>query len=237
MKRILAVGCSHGIYADPKAVSAVLEFKRAFKPHTTIHLGDAIDATALRSGAKGTADESKPIDPDVDGGIEFLTRLEPNVFLWGNHEDRLARLSMHPSAIVAKVAGDIAKELHEACRKIKCQTVAYDGIYQGVTFGGYRYMHGVMYNESAPRDHAEAFGNCVFAHTHRTGVAVGRRSDSPKGYCVGTLTRMGAMDYAKARRSTLSWSQGFVYGYYGDNWSQLWLHEHNPSLTSWLLPK
>lgn len=236
MKKILAVGCSHAIYADPIAISAVLKFKREFKPDTTVHLGDLVDTTALRGGAKGTPDEAKKIKPDIDGGIKFLRLLEPTVFIWGNHEARITRLQDHPNAIVSYAAEKICEALDEECKKLKCTVVRYTGINQGITFGGYRYMHGVMFNEMAVRDHAEAFGNCVFAHTHRCGIAVGRRSDSPRAYCVGTLTRRENMDYASARRSTLAWSQGFVWGYYGDDWSQLWLHEHNRALSQWVLP-
>lgn len=237
MKKVLAVGCSHGIHADPKALAAVLRFKRSFKPDFTVHLGDAIDATALRSGAKGTNDESAPICPDVDGGLEFLERLEPNLFLWGNHEDRIDRLRGSSNAIVSFAAQKIGEALTETCCKLKCQVRKYDGIYQGFMLGGVRYMHGVFFNEMACRDHAEAFGPVVFAHTHRAGVATGRRSDRPKGYCVGTLTRFQNMDYAKCRRATLGWSQGFVYGYYRDDYSQLWMHEQPDNSSEWILPR
>jgi hypothetical protein len=234
-KKILAVGCSHGVHADPLALDAVLRFKQKFNPDFTIHLGDAIDLAAMRSGAKGSNDESAPLDPDIDGGIEFLSRLRPNLFFYGNHEDRITRLCHSPNALVQKAADEIRKGLHEALRRIKCEPILYDAIYQGRIIGGVRYMHGVFYNENHCRDHAEAFGNVVFAHAHRAGVATGRRCDAPKGFCVGTLTRFAAMEYAKTRRATLGWSQGFVYGYYRDDQSQLWLHEKNPN-APWLLP-
>ena len=236
MKKIFAVGCSHGICADPKALAAVLKFKASFKPDITIHLGDAIDVTALRSGAAGSQDESRPLEPDVDGGIEFLEALRPNIFMWGNHEDRLTRLQEHRNAIVSYAAHQITNALNDTCRKIRCRVVPYTGINQGIFFGGVRYMHGVMYSENAVRDHAETFGSVVFAHTHRAGMAVGRRSDSPTGFCVGTLTNRDNMDYAKSRRSTLGWSQGFVWGYFNDKQSQLWLHEQPRSAKAWQLP-
>jgi hypothetical protein len=235
-KRIMAVGCSHGIYADETALDAVLRFKEKWKPDVTIHLGDFIDATALRSGAHGTNDEDKPIEPDVDGGLNFLKRLRPNVVLFGNHEDRLQRLMDSHNAVVSYAAQRIYSGIIETLSKLKCKVLPYTGIEQGYMIGGVRYMHGVFYNEMAVRDHAETFGPCVFAHTHRAGVATGRRSDRPKGYCVGTLTRMGAMEYAKCRRSTLGWSQGFLFGVYSNNYSQLWLHEQPDNSRKWILP-
>lgn len=236
MKRIMAVGCSHGVYADPKALAAVVKFRDSFKPQVMLHLGDALDVTALRSGARGTPDEAAEIEPDIDGGVEFLRQLRPTHYLWGNHEDRLARLQNHPNAVISYAATQIANALNDVCRELRCQVLPYTGVYQGLTFGGVRYMHGVMYSENAVRDHAETFGNVVFAHTHRTGAAVGRRSDHPRGICVGTLSRMENMDYSKTRRASLSWSAGFSWGYFNDKHSQLWLHEQPRNLTEWQLP-
>lgn len=234
-KRILAVGCSHGIHADPIALTAVLKFRNDFKPDICIHLGDAVDATALRSGAKGTNDESAKIEPDVDSGMQFLEQLQPNIYLWGNHEDRISRLREHHNAIWAFAAKKIHDGIYEICKKQNTKIHKYRGVYQKVVFGGVRYMHGVFFNEMCCRDHAESFGNVVFAHAHRAGVATGRRCDKPKGYCVGTLTRFENMDYAKARRSTLGWSQALVWGYFKNDQSQLWLHEHHGG-KQWLLP-
>lgn len=234
-KRILAVGCSHGIHADPIALAAVLKFRNEFKPDVCIHLGDAVDATALRSGAKGTNDESAPIAPDVDGGLDFIQKLRPDVYFWGNHEDRISRLRASSNALWSFAAQQIHEGIRYLCAKQRTRIVPYDGIHQGIHFGGVRYMHGVFFNEMCCRDHAESFGNVVFAHAHRAGVATGRRCDKPKGYCVGTLTRFENMDYAKARRSTLGWSQAFVWGYFKNDKSQLWLHEHHGG-KNWLLP-
>lgn len=235
-KPLLAVGCSHGIHADRKAVAAVLRFRESFKPDTVIHLGDFCDTTAFRSGAKGSADETEPIQPDVDGGTEFLRQLRANVVLCGNHEDRLWRLASSPSAIVAHCAQEVIGQLVKTCHQLRAPLIEWTGINQGYLLGGYRYMHGVFYNENGTRDHAEAFGNVVHAHTHRAGVAKGRRSDNPTGYGVGTLTKSGAMEYAKTRRATLAWSQGFVWGYYTDTQSVLWLHEQPTNQAEWILP-
>lgn len=71
-KRLLAVGCSHGIHADSRAIEAVIKFREDYKPETCVHLGDFCDTAAFRAGARGTNDESEPIQPDVDGGLDFL---------------------------------------------------------------------------------------------------------------------------------------------------------------------
>ena len=239
-KKVFAVGCSHGIHADRKALEAVIKFRETFRPDTCIHLGDFCDTAAFRSGAKGSNDESSPIQPDVDGGLDFLEKLRPSLVLCGNHEDRLWRLAASPSAIVAHCAQEVIQQMTKCCHKLKAELVEWNGIYQGRTIGGFRYMHGTFYSENATRDHAEALGNVVHAHTHRAAVAKGRRSDSPTGYCVGTLANMPAMEYAKARRATLSWSQGFVWGFYNESKtggrSVLWLHEQPANQAEWVLP-
>jgi hypothetical protein len=235
-KRILAVGCSHGHLADPKAVSAVLRFKKSYRPDTTVHLGDFTDTAAFRSGAKGTGDEAEPIAPDIDAGLQLLRDLEPTLVYAGNHEARLFKLARHYNAIVAECAQHIVEQINRSVIALKAEFVQYKGIWEWRELGGYKYMHGSFYSENATRDHAEAFGNCVHAHTHRACVSKGRRSDNPSGFGVGTLTSIGNMDYANTRRATLSWSAGFVWGEYCDDASVLWLHEQPRNVTEWRLP-
>ena len=235
-KRLLAVGCSHGIHADPKAISAVLKFRESYKPDTCVHLGDFCDTAAFRSGAKGTGDESEPVQPDIDGGLDFLEKLRPTLVFAGNHEDRLYRLATSSNAIIAHCSQAVLDEISRTCKKLRAELVPWTGIEQGRMLGGYRFMHGVFYSENAIRDHAEAYGNVVHAHTHRAGVSKGRRSDNPTGYCVGTLTRRASMDYAKGRRSTMAWSAGFLWGEYTDDAAVFWLHEQPSNVAEWRLP-
>ena len=236
-RRIMAVGCSHGSYADPVALKSVLKFRASFDPHTVVHLGDFTDLSCFMAGAKGTTSESEQIQPDVDGGLDFLSRLRPTLVLCGNHEDRLWRLQHSSQAIVAHAARDVIEQINETCRDIGAELLPYSGINQGRTIGSYLYTHGTVYGENCSRDMAEMYGNVVHAHTHRCAVAKGRRSDNPTGYCVGTLTRKGAMEYAKCRRATFAWSQGLVFGEYCGDQSQLYLHEQPSGLAEWRLPK
>jgi len=235
-KKVFAVGCSHGIHADRKALEAVIKFRESFKPDTCVHLGDFTDLSCFMSSAN-LANQSEAPQPDVDGGIEFLNRLRPNLILCGNHEDRLWRLQNSPNAIVSHAAYDIIKQITATAKTLRAELVPYGGVFQQRVIGGVTYTHGTVYNENSPRDMAEMYGNVVFAHTHKVGTAKGRRADSPTGYCVGTLTRRAALDYAKTRRATLAWSQGFVWGYYCGDQSQLWLHEHNHAFGEWILPR
>ena len=236
LKRFLAVGCSHGDLADQDALDAVLRFKKDFKPDFTVHLGDFLDTAALRSGAKGTGDEGRDLDADLCQGLLFLADLRPNLVLCGNHEARVWRLTDHPNAIVAKCAGDLQRSIRSTCKRLGAELVEYRGIWEKRKIANYSLMHGYLYTENAARDHAEAHGNVIFAHTHRAGMAIGRRDDDAMGLCVGTLADIPNMDYANTRRATLGWSQGFVWGEYCDSWLQPFLHIKQKTANGWVLP-
>jgi len=235
----LAVGCSHGEMIDPVAERGVMQFKERFKPKRIIHLGDFLDTTCFRSGARGTADQGEEIEPDFNAGLSFLEKLSVTDALMGNHEARLWRMCSDPDAKVRWCALQLINRIREQCKKQKTRLVEYfpDGeLFGYIPIGNYKLMHGYIFNENACRDHAEAHGNVIHAHTHRPSVAKGRRDDNPTGLCTGTLTRIGNMDYAKGKRSTLSWGQGFIWGYYTDSQTVCWLFEQPKGMIEWKLP-
>jgi hypothetical protein len=234
-KRFLALGCSHGNMVNPDAEEAVLKFKRNLRPHFVAHLGDAFDLSAFRSGAAGSADEAENPEPDIDEGLKFLRKLEPDVFLCGNHEDRLWNLAHSPKAVVATCAKELIRKVKTSLALTRTKLVPYD-YKQFYPLGDYKLMHGVYFNEQAARDHAEAFGNCIFVHTHRIGVAKGRRHDSPTAINAGCLIDVTQASYAKNRRSTLSWANGFCWGEYCDDRLVAWLHEQPQGMKEWRLP-
>jgi predicted phosphodiesterase len=234
-KRFLALGCSHGAYANPTALAAVLKFKAQYKPHFIAHLGDCFDMAAFRSGAKGSNDESEPLAPDVDAGLDFLRKLKPDVFLCGNHESRLWTLMEHHNAIVAGLAHSIVSDIKKTCKSLNCKVIPWD-YQQAYKLGNYSLMHGFYFNEMACRDHAEAFGNVIFVHTHRVAIAKGRRSDSPTGINCGCLIDVKHAGYAKARRATLSWANGFAFGEYCDDKLVAYVHEQPQGVDEWRLP-
>jgi hypothetical protein len=221
---------------DPNAAEAVLRFKQIYKPNTTVHLGDFVDTAAFRAGAKGSEDESRDIAPDFEAGLTFLKKLRPQIIMCGNHEARLYRLQKHHNAIIRELSGDLIERIRTTAAICKAEIVEDWSIRAYRTIGNYKLMHGYMYGENACRDHAEAHGNIIFAHTHRAGMAKGRRDDNPTGYCVGTLSNIPNMDYAAARRSTLSWAGGFVWGEYTDDQAVCWVHEQPQTQSVWRLP-
>jgi hypothetical protein len=235
-KKWLAVSCSHGDHIDPEARDAVLAFKDRFKPDTTIHLGDFVDMAAARSGAMNdpnSADRAASVADDLAAGVDFLQELRPQHILYGNHEDRLFKLAHSPNALAAHAATIVIQELEKVAKNLKARMYPYD-IRSYCSLGGFKFIHGFMFNLSAIRDHAESHGNCIMGHLHRVGVEPGRTLNPSTAYCVGTLMKLDA-DYAKTRRATLAWSQGFGYGYYTDNQLTVNLCERKPN-NPWILP-
>lgn len=220
-RKFLIVGCSHAQMIDQSARRAVLAFGRSYKPHFVAHLGDAVDCTAFRSGAGESADSAASIDFDLSSGLSFLTEFlalgRVRVYIHGNHEGRLPEVAKSPRDTVARSARSCIREIDDACESIGAHQVPYDGIRQGYMLGDTRLMHGVFFNTMAARDHAEAFGRCMFSHTHHVAIATGRRADAPMGYNIGWLGDPAKAGYAKCRRATMGWRQAFAWGEYSDS--------------------
>jgi len=240
-KKVLAVSCSHAKYCDKEALDAVLKFQSDFKPHTTIHLGDFVDLTALMAGAKGSS-EAEPLIPDIDTGLMHLKMLKANIVLCGNHEDRAWRLQSSNNAVVAHAAYKIVEAIGECCKKLRAPLIPYDGVFQMFDIADIGFQHGVPFNEMAARDTAEAFCNStrrkvVFGHSHKVSMQPGRNLIGGMGYNIGTLTKRSSMDYAKARRATLAWTQAFLWGEYCEELKQSCIHiTSRESNQPWRLP-
>jgi len=229
-QRFLAVGCSHGHLADPKALAAVLRVSADFKPHTRIHLGDYTDQAAFRGGAKGTPDECSSIKDDLTAGLNFLEQFDFTHLLNGNHEHRLWKLAGHHNEIVSRAASTVITEICDLARKKKAVHIDHYDINRSfLRFGDTVFAHGWMYNVQAIRDHAEHFGKCVIAHLHRVGQEPGRGVNRPTGYCVGFLGDLQKFGYAETRRATSQWSQGYAKGEYNDRDCKIWLRRLDDS--------
>lgn len=240
-KRLVAVSCSHAKYCDKEALDAVLKFQADYKPHTTIHLGDFVDLTALMSNAKGSS-EAEPLIPDIDTGLMHLKMLKANIVLCGNHEDRAWRLQASNNAVVAHAAYKIVEAISECCKKLRAPLIPWDGVFQMFDIADIGFQHGVLYNEMAARDTAEAFCNSTrrkvcFGHTHKVAIQSGRNLVGGMGYNIGSLTKRSSMEYAKRRRATLAWTQGFLWGEYCEELKQSCIHiTSRESGQQWRLP-
>lgn len=228
-RRIMAVGCTHGDLADIAAQNEVLAFKERWKPDIRFDLGDLVDTAAFRSGARGTPDEGKQVEPDEFASLRWIERYEPTHITYGNHCQRLVEMQRSQNAIVAYAAGKLWNSITEAARKVKAKTKEYDFEDGWFEIGGTFWGHGYFFNEAAVRDHAEMLGGpVVMAHLHRALQENGRTLFGSKSFCVGLLGDPRKMTYARRRRATSRWSKGCVFGEVSDRSSHLWLASSKP---------
>jgi len=226
-KRILAVACSHGHLIDEDSAKAVLKFKRDFNPHRTIHLGDFIDVSAFMGGHIASG-EGADVSGDMESGIDFVRQLEPDIIFNGNHEDRLWKLRESSNReLVVYAASRAIDAIEYMARDLKAELVPYAGTFDPNswrTYGGTAFGHGFMFGEMCARDHAEMLGRpVVFGHAHKIIRQPARTLGAPEGICAGCLCSVPAMAYAKTRRQTAAWDNGWVFGEYTDKWCKLYV--------------
>jgi len=227
--RVTAIGCTHGDLVDPTRLDEVMAFVHRFEPKLRFDLGDLIDTAAFRHGAKGTQDESHPIEPDRIAGVEWIKRYKPTHISWGNHDWRLVEWRSHHNAVLAFAAGVVWNALEDAARDVGAKTVPYDLDDGWFYEGGMYWGHGYWFPESAVRDHAEYLGGpCCIAHLHRPLQERSRTRTSRDSFCVGLLGDPKKMTYARRRRATSRWAGGCVFGEICDNDHALWLATGQP---------
>lgn len=228
-KKFVAVSCSHGEIISASARYELLTHLEQFKPHTTIHLGDFIDTTAFRAG--GNHSEGGNVSADIEAGFAFLREYHgyathKRYTFCGNHEDRLWRLADDARPIVADLAQRLILDIHNLGAKMGSEVFEYRDGQMWRLLGNTLFGHGVLFNEFAARDHAEMLGmNCVFGHTHKLVQSPARTRNHIVGYNIGWLGDRKKAEYAKARRATTAWANGFAYGYYNDESTKVILHE------------
>jgi hypothetical protein len=224
----MATGCLHSTHACAEYQRNVRAFRKDFRPDDYTELGDLLETTALRAGARGTKDESEPLEPDVNKALAWLQEMRPKRWMLGNHDDRIYQLRDHPSAIVAELSRRLVADMEAAAEKVKCRIYPYDIERGWAKVGGMYVGHGYMYNVNALRDHVEMLGgNVVMAHLHVAHTFRARNHGGHWGVCVGTGGDPRTMAYARRRRQTLAWNHGIAYGEFCDDESTMHLLQWN----------
>ena len=89
--KFVAVGDNHGDMIDTSVAKEFYKFLRWFKPDEVVHLGDNFDFRSIRSGAK-QKEQDESLVGDIKCGKDFISRIQPSIFLNGNHDDRLDQI-------------------------------------------------------------------------------------------------------------------------------------------------
>lgn len=216
MKKFVFVTDLHGDNQDPEAVSAFYHFLDKFNPDIRIFGGDLFDFRPLRrNGSK--AEQSESMAADVEAGMVFLKNLQPQVFLRGNHDERIFDIAKDDSqhGLLRDAAKEGCRDIESLCRKLKCKMFPYD-----VSKGVYRihkltFIHGFHAGVTATRQHALVYASdegCVMhGHTHSIQAATIARLGGAQGRSVGCLARLD-MAYSRAFTSRLTHNHGWGYG-------------------------
>lgn len=220
-KRFVAVADSHGDMIDEESEKAVLAFISDFKPSVRVHLGDAFDFRCLRRGA---SDEEKAdsLEDDWQMGTDFLRKFfdggKENVYLNGNHCQRVFKLADSCSGLARDYARDGVKRFEQLMKKCRVsQHLPYDSRLGVLRLGNLKMVHGYACGIGAGSKMARAYGNVLFGHVHTIEVAAVDSDEGPKeARCIGALCKTD-MPYNAHQLNKLRHSNGFAYGYLFEN--------------------
>ena len=95
LEKVLIIPDVHCPYEDKKAWALMMKAMRDWSPHHIVVMGDFIDCYSVSSHSKDP-NRVLQLKDEVEASIKLLQELQDlgaknNVFLAGNHEDRLER--------------------------------------------------------------------------------------------------------------------------------------------------
>jgi len=202
----------HGDRQNPRAVQALMDVTKDFKPHVRIFGGDLFDLRPLRQGASAE-DQCETMQDDWQAGNDFLHAWKPTHMLMGNHDDRLFQLAENSTAgIKADYARKLCGDLENTLRKLRCDWREYHKRRGVFSFGKLNFLHGFHHGVYAARQHAAIYGSCVFGHVHAFDVhTFGTFQERKAAYACGGLLNVD-QPYNARHTSSLRHENGFYMG-------------------------
>ena len=213
-RRFVVCSDNHGDMSDATAIEALFAFMADYKPEIRIHAGDNWDFRNLR---KGASDEEKAasLEDDWDCGARFLEKFfkggSTNVFLRGNHDERIWDFRESATGLLRDYAADGIKRIEALMRKLNVKMLPYDaetGIYE---LGKLTVLHGYHAGIGATRQHANIYGNSIFGHVHTIESSPVASREPAEARSIGCLCRRD-MSYINRKTAKLRWAQGWAYG-------------------------
>ena len=212
--RFVVCSDNHGDMADATATAALFDFMADYKPEIRIHAGDNWDFRNLRKGASDD-EKAASLEDDWDCGSRFLEKFfrggSTNVFLRGNHDERIYDFRESATGLLRDYAADGIKRIEALMRKLNATMLPYDaetGIYE---LGKLTVLHGYHAGIGATRQHANIYGNSIFGHIHTIESAPVASREPAEARSIGCLCRRN-MGYINRKTAKLRWAQGWAYG-------------------------
>jgi predicted phosphodiesterase len=215
LEKILLIPDTHFPYHDKAAFELMLKASKAFKPQHTIILGDFADFYGVSSHSKdpNRAFKLKEEVEQVKKGLDQVKALgaKNNVFVSGNHEDRLERYLR-----------DKAPELFNFISipqilELKEKGFKYVPYKQSYKIGKLNITHDC--GKAGRVAHLQSLDtfqhNVVIGHTHRLGYAVEGNAQGERHVTAmfGWLGDVEEIDYLHRVQAVKNWSLGFGIGY------------------------
>jgi len=216
MQKFVTVSDIHGSERDEPAVALALAFVEDFDPDVRIINGDLFDFAALRVGASED-DRRVDLDQDVEMGIDFAKRFfkrgATNVFMMGNHDKRVLDFAKQTRTaecryFATKLWDYITSEIVTPFGAIVKPYHSVEGVF---SLGNLKFLHGYSTGNAAAKQHAIAYGNVVFGHTHSITSARAPGLKYRRAFNQGCLCRLN-LEYASKNLGPLQWQHGFGYG-------------------------
>ncbi len=204
----------HGDMQDAESVVAILAFIKDFKPEVRVFAGDLFDFRNLRKGASDE-DKAASLEDDWDAGIDFAQKFFAGAseahMLLGNHDWRLWNLRDNCVGLVRDYAIDRIKQFEAHAKRWRAKVLPYDSALGVLQLGSLAVIHGYHTGLGAAREHARAYQNCVFGHTHTIESTAISSLKPAEARGIGCLCKRD-MEYANAKTGKLRWGQGWGYG-------------------------
>jgi predicted phosphodiesterase len=215
LEKILFLPDSHVPYEDKAAFTLMLKAAKVFKPDHCLILGDFIDCYSVSSHSRHP-DRSLKLREEVDATINALEAVaaigaKNNVFVAGNHEDRLERYLKDKAPELFHFIS-IPKILK--LRELGFKYIPYKQSYRigklNVTHdtgNAGRFAH---YKSLDTFQH-----NIIIGHTHRLGYAVEGNAQGERHVTAmfGWLGDVEQIDYMHRVKAIKDWTLGFGIGY------------------------
>jgi hypothetical protein len=207
----------HGDQIEPKVAIKFFDWLDDYKPQIRINLGDNWNFDALRTGASD-ADRAVSLSEDIEAGMNFnelfFSGGEKNIFLRGNHDERLWKLLHDPcSGLARSFATDLTRRIGKELRLMNVRMLPYDADKGVYALGKLKCLHGYAHGMHAAREHARVYGqHSVFGHVHRFDYASLPSHGGPRtSRSIGCLAKT-RLSYCANKIHPLAWQQGWAYG-------------------------
>src|SRR5690606_16034377 len=116
---------------------------------------------------------------------------------------------------VRDYAGSLVAQVEAKAKQLRCPIYPYHKRLGVLRIGHLKFIHGFFAGVTAARQHALAYGSCLFGHVHAVDGVSGPGVDRRVARSVGALCGVD-IDYNRASVNSLRHCNGWAYGVIDD---------------------